>query len=66
MATTDIAHSDEALRIHTRILDTAALRQSFVDVDDGRVHLLERRHGPPVVLLHGADMERGLSRGGLM
>jgi pimeloyl-ACP methyl ester carboxylesterase len=53
------AHSDEARRAYERVLAGASLASRHVDVGGGRVHLLEKGAGPPVVLLHGTGNSAG-------
>jgi pimeloyl-ACP methyl ester carboxylesterase len=53
-------HSVEVRQVYERVLAGASVRSRYVEVDDGgRVHLLERGAGAPVVLLHGTGGSAG-------
>jgi pimeloyl-ACP methyl ester carboxylesterase len=45
---------------YERALTGASVRSRYIELGGGRVHLLEKGDGPPVVLLHGAGMSAGL------
>jgi hypothetical protein len=46
-------HSAEVRQVYERVLAGASVRSRYVEVAGDRVHLLQKRAGPPVVLLHG-------------
>jgi pimeloyl-ACP methyl ester carboxylesterase len=53
-------HSVEIRQMYERLLVGASVRSRHVEVDAaGRVHLLEKGSGPPVVLLHGTGDPAG-------
>jgi pimeloyl-ACP methyl ester carboxylesterase len=52
-------HSPELRQTYGRLLAGASVSSRHVEVDGGRVHLLEQGAGPPVVLLHGAGNPAG-------
>jgi pimeloyl-ACP methyl ester carboxylesterase len=53
-------HSAELHRVYERLLAGGSVRSRQVEVGaGGRVHLLERGAGPPVVLLHGTGNPAG-------
>ena len=57
---TQQAHSAEIRQVYEHLLVGAAVANRQVDVGaGGRVHLLEKGDGPPVVLLHGAGNPAG-------
>jgi pimeloyl-ACP methyl ester carboxylesterase len=56
---TQQAHSVEVRQVYQRVLAGASVRSRLVEVDAGRVHLLEKGAGKPVVLLHGTGNSAG-------
>jgi pimeloyl-ACP methyl ester carboxylesterase len=57
---TQQAHSAEIRQVYERLLVGASVSSRQVEVDaGGRVHLLEKGAGPPVVLLHGTGNPAG-------
>jgi pimeloyl-ACP methyl ester carboxylesterase len=58
-ARTQQPHSAEIRQVYERLLAGASVRSRHVEVDGGRVHLLEQGAGPPVVLLHGTGNPAG-------
>ena len=53
------ARSAEVGQVYERLLAGASVRGRQVEVGAGRVHLLEKDAGPPVVLLHGTGNSAG-------
>jgi pimeloyl-ACP methyl ester carboxylesterase len=54
------AHSTEVEQVYERVLARASVQHRWVDAGaGGRVHLLERGGGKPVVLLHGTGNSAG-------
>src|SRR5829696_794610 len=54
------AHSVEVREVHERLLAGASVDSRHLEVaDSGRVHLLEKGDGPPLVLLHGSGTSAG-------
>ncbi|MPZ73739.1 MAG: alpha/beta fold hydrolase [Nitriliruptorales bacterium] len=54
MTTQSIAHSDDVVEVHRRLLQDRSLRDCYLDAGDGRrIHVVETGDGPPLVLLHG-------------
>src|SRR6266545_479922 len=59
-ARTQPTHSVEVRQTYDRVLAGASVRRRYVEVGaSGRVHLLEKGAGPPVVLLHGTGTSAG-------
>lgn len=59
-ARTQQAHSVEVRQVYQRLLAGASVRSRSVEVGaGGRVHLLEKNAGPPLVLLHGTGTSAG-------
>ena len=57
--TSDV-HSAEVQEVYERVLAGTSVRDRFVDHGGGgRVHLLEKGSGPPVVILHGTGDPAG-------
>jgi pimeloyl-ACP methyl ester carboxylesterase len=55
-------HSVEARQVYQRVLAGASVRSRHIEVGaGGRVHLLEKGAGSPVVLLHGTGISAGSS-----
>jgi pimeloyl-ACP methyl ester carboxylesterase len=53
-------HSVEVRQVYERVLAGASVRSRNVEVGaGGRVHLLEKDDGPPVVLIHGTGISAG-------
>ena len=60
LAPTQQAHPVEVRRVYERVLAGSSMRSRHVEVGaGGRVHLLEKGAGPPVVLLHGTGNSAG-------
>lgn len=58
------SHPIEVRQWYDRVLAGASVRRRHVDVDGGgRVHLLEKNAGPPLVLLHGSGVSAGFFLG---
>lgn len=53
MTTQQIAHTNEVVSLHQRLLAGTSVRDRRLDVGGRQVHVLETGHGPPLVLLHG-------------
>jgi pimeloyl-ACP methyl ester carboxylesterase len=50
-----VAHPDEVVAAHARVLDGSSAQSRYVDVGPGRrVHAIEAGDGQPLVLLHGS------------
>lgn len=55
MMTQHVAHTDDVVGVHERLLQDSSLQGRRVDAGDGRaIHVVETGDGPPLVLLHGA------------
>jgi 2-hydroxy-6-oxonona-2,4-dienedioate hydrolase len=53
--TAALAHPDEVLAVHRRVLAGSAVQSRHVEVTPGRqVHVIEAGEGAPLVLLHGS------------
>jgi pimeloyl-ACP methyl ester carboxylesterase len=49
-----LAHPDEVIRIHERILNESSAEGRFIEIGAGRrIHIIEAGMGPPLVYLHG-------------
>ncbi len=60
-ARTQQTHSVEVRQVYERVLAGGSVRSRHVEVGaGGRVHLLEKGAGPPVVLIHGTGISAGL------
>ena len=60
LARTQQAHSVEVRQVYERVLAGSPVRSRHVEMGaGGRVHLLEKGAGPPVVLLHGTGNSAG-------
>jgi pimeloyl-ACP methyl ester carboxylesterase len=54
------AHSVEVRQVYERVLAGSSVRSRYLETGaGGRVHLLERGAGPPVVLVHGTGSPAG-------
>ena len=60
LARTQQAHSVEVRQVYERVLAGSPVRSRHVEMGaGGRVHLLEKGAGPPIVLLHGTGNSAG-------
>ena len=60
LARTEQTHPVEVRQVYNRVLAGSSVRGRHVEVGaGGRVHLLEKGDGPPVVLLHGTGNSAG-------
>ncbi len=60
LARTEQTHPVEVRQVYERVLAGSSVRGRHVEVGaGGRVHLLEKGDGPPVVLLHGTGNSAG-------
>ncbi|MDP9210280.1 MAG: alpha/beta hydrolase [Actinomycetota bacterium] len=60
LAGTEQTHPSEVRQVYERVLAGSSVRARPVEVGaGGRVHLLEKGDGPPVVLLHGTGNSAG-------
>ena len=60
LARTEQTHPVEVRQVYDRVLAGSSVRGRHVEVGaGGRVHLLEKGDGPPVVLLHGTGNSAG-------
>lgn len=50
-----LAHSDEVLEVHERMLGASAAAGRQIKVSSGRVHVIEAGDGVPVLFLHGSS-----------
>ena len=58
-ARTQQTHSVEVRQVYERVLAGASVRRRYVEMGaGGRVHLLKKGAGPPVVLLPGGGAQR--------